>query len=278
MSDPRTLFDVLGDETWRLYVDLDSQEHGPSAYDRGLGKGSREPGYLASMANAHRYVRDTLAQPLGIAFFEELHRITLAHAPPTETYRVGRSSVGIHRDRLEPGIEGVWRDHGAVLEEKDGKLRLHFETRTADVFRGLLAMAIERLAASLSASAGVAERLFAIATFHQSLELWHPTRDGNTRRHALVLAKVLVTAGLTPAIVTEINDVYVRQPESWARMLAQGMDRWSVIRRAITDGEDVEEAMVAFDRRGALGRRGARWLRPNCVVYAEMEHTPFGDE
>jgi hypothetical protein len=95
-----------------------------------------------------------------------------------------------------------------------------------------------------------------------------------------VLDKLLVEIGETPAIVTEINDAYVRLPSSWARMISQGMKRWRVVRDAIADGEDVEERMQAFDREGAIGRRGARWLRPNQTSYAleAWEHVPFVDD
>jgi hypothetical protein len=274
----RAVFDGLGDETWRQYVDLDSQEHGPLAYDRGLGKGAREPGYLASMALAHRRVRGELGRRLTVASFEAIHRATLAHAPPAETYRAGVAWVGIHRDRIERGVEALWAEHGATPEEgEDGRLRLRFGVRDPRAMAALLEAGIDRLYRALDAARDARERVRAIATFHQSLELWHPTRDGNTRRHTLILVKLLVEHGETPTIMTEINDAYVRLPSSWTRMVVQGMNRWRVVRDALAHGEDVEERMHAFDREGAIGRRGARWLRPNRTSFADWEHVSFVD-
>lgn len=277
----RDVFDGLGDETWRLYVDLDSQSHGPHAYDRGLGKGREEPGYLASMAAAHRLVGGSLGRRLTVGFLDELHRATLAHAPPQHTYRPGGSYVGLHRDRLEPGIEKVWAAHDANAEEQDERrVRLVFAARTRQEFVARIEAAIDELYLALERAESSALRVRAIAAFHQSLELWHPTSDGNTRRHGLVLSKLLVESGETPAIMTEINDAYVRLASSWARMITQGMQRWRVVRDAIANGEDVEERMHAFDREGSIGRRGARWLRPNQTSYAfdDWEHVSFVDD
>lgn len=90
----------------------------------------------------------------------------------------------------------------------------------------------------------------------------------------------LLRCALSPAIMTEINDSYVRLPASWARMIVQGMNRWRVVPDAIANGEDVEERMQAFDDEGAIGRRGARWLRANRTSFApgEWEHVFFVDD
>ena len=46
------VFDGLGDEIWRQYLDLDSQNHGQMAYDRGLGHAALEPGPPAAAESA----------------------------------------------------------------------------------------------------------------------------------------------------------------------------------------------------------------------------------
>lgn len=275
------IWDALGDETWRMYVDLDSQEHGPLAYDRGLGKGQKEPGYLASMARAHAVARASLGRRLDLEIFEELHRASLAHAPPAETFRPAFAWVGVHPDRMEQGIEEIWAAHDTVVDPReDGRMRIRFGTCEPDAMRARLEDAIEALYRAIDGARSPRDRILAIATFHQHLELWHPTKDGNTRRHTLVLDKLLVDHGETPAIMTEINDAYVRLPASWARMIVQGMNRWRVVREAIAHGEDVEERMQAFDDEGAIGRRGARWLRANRTSFTpgEWEHVPFVEE
>lgn len=282
-ADPATVFDALGDEIWRQYVDLDSQDCGALAYDLGLGKGSSEPGYLASMARAHRLARSQLGERLTVDFFQALHRATLDHAPPAEAYRTGGAWVGIHRDRLEPGIESVWARHGASCaadpDDPSGRRsRLHFAVEQPEAWASRVEAGIAALYREIDAAPDALARLAAIATFHQSLELWHPTRDGNTRRHTLVLDKLLVEHGETPVIMTEINDAYVRLPSSWARMVMQGMRRWRVVQAAIQNGDDVETCMHELDGEGTIGRRGARWLRPNRVGFSAWEHVPFVDD
>lgn len=276
-------FDALGDEIWRQYVDLDSQAHGPFAYDLGLGKGSVEPGYLAAMARGHRFMRDHLGEELTPELYEELARRCLP-APPVHRYRVNRAWVHVHRDRMEPGIEDVWAAHGTLPDwTAEGvaptKLRLRFVALPAQAVEARLAETMAGFASALQCAGDSTARVLTIARFHQALELLHPTSDGNTRRHALILCKLLVDAGETPVILTEINDVYVRTPATWARMIREGMRRWAVVHDAIARGDDVEDAMRAFDARGVVGQRGARRLGASRTRWADVEHVAFaGDD
>lgn len=275
-------FDALGDEIWRQYVDLDSQAFGPFAYDLGLGKGSVEPGYLEAMARGHRFIRRSLGLRLTTDFYEALSRECLP-TPPVHPYRVNRAWVHLHRDRMEPGIEAVWAEHGALPDwtaegVSPSKLRLRFvPAEPADV-RAKLAGALASYEADRERAGDRDARILAMARLHQALELLHPTSDGNTRRHALILCKLLVESGETPVILTEINDVYVRTPETWARMIGEGLRRYAVVRDAIAGGEDVEEALRAFDALGVVGQRGARRLGASRTRWADVTFVPFVDD
>jgi hypothetical protein len=276
-------FDALGDEIWRQYVDLDSQAFGPLAYDLGLGKGSVEPGYLAAMARGHRLVRAQLGRPLTEDMYRSLVPACLP-SPPSGGYRSCRSWIHVHRDRLEPGIEDVWREHGAFGDASvegvaPSKLRLCFAHLEPEAIQARVAEVIARYGAESAAATDWTATLLSIARLHQALELLHPTNDGNTRRHALVLYKLLVDAGERPAVLTEINDVYVRTPATWARMIAEGMRRHEAIADAIAHGEDVEQTMRAFDARGVVGQRGARRLGESRTRYRDVVFVPFaGDD
>lgn len=272
-------FDAVGDEIWRQYVDLDNQAFGPLTYDRGHNNGTVEPGYLAAMARGHRFLRERLGQPLTREVYEALVPACMPKRPAL-LYRVEHAWLHVHRDRMEEGIHDVWRTHGVTPDETakgvaPAKLRIRFVHIPPEALAARVDEAIATLHASLEGAADRDARVLAIATFHQSLELLHPTNDGNTRRHALVLDKLLVEAGETPTILTEINDVYVRRPASWARMITEGMRRHAVVRDAIAHGEDVEEAMQAFDAQGVLGQRGARRLGANRTYFPDVVHVSF---
>lgn len=257
----RRRFDALGDESWRLYVDRDHQHLGPMVYDLGLHGRAPEPGFLRSMARAHRLAADALGAPLDRDLLERLHEAALGHAAPRLAYRDAAFHVTVDAARLQPGSARWLRRAGvslhAVDDEGRARLRVVFEPRggTEEATVRRLEAALRSGRRELAAARDADARLLAIARLHARLELLHPTDDGNTRRNTVVLGKLLVEHGMWPALLDEPNDVVVMDDRAWARAIARGMARFRAAARAAAIGDDVGEAMRRHD--AARARRGA---------------------
>ncbi|MCA9315001.1 MAG: hypothetical protein H6806_10415 [Planctomycetes bacterium] len=251
MMQAAELLQLLGSETWRLYVDLDRQHLGSAAFDEGL-RGVREPGFLASMLAAHHRALGLVGEPLDARALAALHDDVLGHAPEApRTWRNHASWVGVPRAGIEPRVRARWDVWGVRLDPvaptRPGYVRLVLAPPpTATTWD-------ERLDACLQAGqqhvrdAAPEGKLLAIAQLHQDLELLHPTADANTRRHLLVLQKLLVEAGFPPALLTEPNHVYGLAPRSWARCLQEGIERTRAVHHALQRGMDVPAMLRSFD-------------------------------
>lgn len=73
-------------------------------------------------------------------------------------------------------------------------------------------------------------KLLEIAKQHRWLEYLHPYSDGNTRVSLLVLNKLLLENGFSPAILAQRNDAPYNSDASWSRVIREGMERWQAIR------------------------------------------------
>ena len=283
-----THMDVLGRDTWRYYIDLDRQDRGSAAFDEGIG-GTREPGYLASVLAAHDYARARIGQAIGLEDYVELQNLVTQHEPPDELWRPGKAWVQAPRVALEPRIETIWEPLGVSIDEEadtsPGWVRI-LMTHHAGAVDALEADVVRMLAegqAEIEAATGP-EALMAIARLHQALELLHPTRDTNTRRHLVLLQWLLANAGYLPSLLTEPNHVYARHPASWARCIDEGTDRTRAVHHAHQRGLDVAEVLTAFDvRRHPIGSGIGRWHRPEApdagwLDLDPMKSTDFADD
>jgi hypothetical protein len=269
-------FDALHDESWRLYVDRDHQHWGPTVYDLGRHGRDREPGFLASMGRAHRLAATSLGAPLDRGLLQRLHEAALGHADPRLAYRDHAFQVTIDAARLQPGSR-LWLTSCSVSlhphdDEGRARVRVIFEPiggREAATVRRLEAV-LARGRRELAAAARRDEdaRLLAVARLHARLELLHPTEDGNTRRHLVVLNKLLVEQGLWPTILDEPNDVVALDARGWASAIARGMRRFRAAARAVAYGDDVAEALRRHDRACA---RAGRAPDPSMLPDAEFE-------
>lgn len=272
-------FDALHEETWRLYVDRDHQHLGPMVYDLGRHGRDREPGYLASMARAHRAASAALGEPTDRRLLQRLHEAALGHADARLAYRDKAFHVTVDAARLQPGSRRWLASCGVTLDpfDEDGRARLRvvFEPlggREAATVRRLEA-ALDRGRRELAAAArgGPRARLLAIARLHARLELLHPTEDGNTRRNLVLLNKLLVEQGHWPVILDEPNDVVVLGDRGWAAAIERGMARFRAAARAVAHGDDVAEAMLRHDR--ACARRGRP---PDPIMPPDAPFEPRG--
>lgn len=229
-------------------------------YDLGRHGREPEPGFLASMARAHRLASSQLGAPLDRALVQRLHEAALGHAGPRLAYRDHAFHLTVDATRLQRGSTRWLTACGVSLEpiEQDGRARLRVvfeplaggEEAIVRRLEAILAAGRRALAAATRRDA----RLLAIARLHARLELLHPTDDGNTRRNLVLLDKLLVEHGFWPVILDEPNDVVVMDDRRWAAALVRGMDRFRAAARAVACGDDVGESLRRHDH--ARGRRG----------------------
>ncbi len=222
-------------------------------YDHGLHGRDAEPGFLASMARAHALASREIGAPLDRALLQRLHEAALGHATPKLAYRDHAFHVAVDPRRLRRGSLPWLTRSGVRLEpiEEDGVARLRVLFVDVDGGEEGIVRRLERVLstgrAALARAKDAEQRLLAIARLHARLELLHPTEDGNTRRHLVVLDKLLVEHGFWPVILDEPNDVVVMDARRWAEALRRGMARFQAAARAVAFGDDVGERLRAHD-------------------------------
>lgn len=267
---------LLGSDTWRLYLDLDRQDRGSAAFDEGIG-GTREPGYLASVLAGHAYASERVTAPISTEDYRVLQERVTQHDAPAEFWRPGRAWVHAPRVALEPGIEEAWDPLGVFIDTSAAtrpgwvRIMLTLHAGDANALADLTGQLLREGQRVIDESPP-ADRLLEIARLHQRLELLHPTRDTNTRRHLVLLQWLLVRAGFIPSLLTEPNHVYCRRADSWARCIREGMDRTRAVHHAHQRGLDVAGVLTGFDvRHRPLGSGIGRWHRPESVRAAWVD-------
>jgi hypothetical protein len=70
------------------------------------------------------------------------------------------------------------------------------------------------------------KKLDAIAELYQLLEWLHPFTDGQGRTDLVLLSKLLVDEGFTPAILELPYMSTTSLPSDWVKYLQHGMERW----------------------------------------------------
>lgn len=105
----RDMFNCLGTETWRLYIDWEDQEFGPEVYDsqkHGREGTTAEPGYISNMLLAHDLMLSHLGEPLTADTYEELYRICVKHFKRkfSNAYRKFEREYWRPKDWCEPGF------------------------------------------------------------------------------------------------------------------------------------------------------------------------------
>ena len=85
-----------------------------------------------------------------------------------------------------------------------------------------------RFEQNISTATSKAERRRCIADLYQMLEWAHPFPDGQGRTDLIMLKALLVTYGLTPAILDEPYMSTFCSLNQWDAYLARGMEKWKV--------------------------------------------------
>ena len=266
----RGAFGAIGIETWRMYIDLRRQHFGSDVFDSGLHGKAPEPGYVASMANAHRFARDHLGEPMTAADYEQLQSLTRAHSSDatmagwsshTDRVNADRSTAGaafeqqILHDAWAGGLDDAYKyaqDRGIPMGDTfqvtkhpatlnfafayEGKSEAASKARIQALFDGFYA-----------ALRTTADPLREIAALHKNLEYMHAFKDANTRTNLVVLNKLLVESGFNPVVLDDPNQSYTQTIDEWVALVQRGMKRWRAVRRARTIGLDLEQFMIDFD-------------------------------
>ena len=122
-----------------------------------------------------------------------------------------------------------------------GNLHLHFLPKPRDQVKGHVNTILDDYYPGLGQIQPGAEdeqdqRLGLVARTHRRLENLHPFIDANTRTHRLVLHKMLVENGMTPAVLDNPLQVHLQSDEEWAGTLRAGMQKWQEARREQDEG------------------------------------------
>ncbi len=226
-------------EKWRLFIDTNRQEEGPSAFDK------TEPGYALAMQNALDYASRTVCEPLSVSELTKLHDICIdgiysgARLIPkgmggVQRYGLSKGHIAEilleSRDRIQVGSPPVtpealleWSSERLVKysgSEQDDKEKpclaewLPDHQQIASNVRGSPAEKTEVLEEringyyeSISTAKNDNEKMLAIVRLCRALEMAHVFSDGNQRTIVFVLLnRLLIENRLSPVI---LGDPYV---------------------------------------------------------------------
>jgi hypothetical protein len=266
----RSAFGALGDQSWRMYIDLRRQHFGSDVFDAGLHGKDPEPGYLASMAAAHKFARDHLGERMTAADYEQLQGLTRQHSDDEEMAGWSSSTDRVNADRATAGAafeQQILHDAWAggleqAYEYAQARGIPMGDTFTLQPHPATVNFAFTYAGKGEAASKERIQALFdgfyaalrttddplrQIAALHKNLEYMHPFKDANTRTNLVVLNKVLVECGFNPVVLDDPNQSYTQTIDEWVALVERGLKRWRAIRRARTIGLDVAQFMTDFD-------------------------------
>jgi len=222
--------------------------------------GYAEPGYLKSILAARKHVAGRIGERVDADFLEEVHGLATAHKQEGAEYHSGYRTEhddevnvsytakdhkggdyekndpvvarAIHE--LDPDVTRAFATHGFDEMPTQGQhddLNLHFLPKSRDQVRGETNKILDRYYKKLGKIEpdveGASDRkLHLIAQTHRRLENLHPFIDANTRTNRLILHKMLVENGMSPAILENPLAVHLQSDAEWAKTLRAGMGRW----------------------------------------------------
>lgn len=69
----------LGDRFWMQMIDGKYHQYGPMVFDEALHKGSKEPGFFASLKKGCEFAAEHLGEKLTVVFYKQLHKELCSH-------------------------------------------------------------------------------------------------------------------------------------------------------------------------------------------------------
>jgi hypothetical protein len=115
----------------------------------------------------------------------------------------------------------------AYIFECDGKVIIRYTCRPK-LYHEVVNALFTQFQQAISVSISKAERRRCIADLYQMLEWVHPFPDGQGRTDLIMLKALLVTYGLTPAILDEPYMASFCSLNTWDAYLASSMKKWIV--------------------------------------------------
>ena len=282
-------FGSLGDESWRMYIDLRRQHFGSEVFDAGLHGKPPEAGYLASMAAAHKFARGRLGERMTVADYEQLQGLSRQHSHDAAAAGWSRHTDHVNADRPTAGaafeqqiLTEAWqgataRDAYAYAQARGipmgdtfklqptaqtVNLSFHYAGKSEAASKARIQALFDGFYAALRVTD---DPLRAISALHKNLEYMHPFVDANTRTNLVVLNKLLVECGYNPVVLDDPNQSYTQTIDEWVALIQRGLRRFRAIRRAKTIGLDIEQFMTDFDTRAATPARNKLQPRDNAA-------------
>lgn len=253
----RKLYWGLGVENkWRECIDGRYHHLGKEVFDRGLHRGTVEPGFIRSMEGAFPYVETALGTKIDADWYLNLHRLTCSHfnGDPA-VYLMGQEGVGLFRnttDYVHCALTGHYRVSAkakAEFEALDASIRaefgpaygigemiytdtawesvrLNYRAMSRDQIRQIFNKFLNEFYAEVERATDPDAKLMAIARLHQRLEWLHPVKDGTARTSTALMNKLLTDYGFHPAILEypHVSSSYTL--EDWKQYLQKGLVKW----------------------------------------------------
>jgi hypothetical protein len=232
-------------------------------FDRGLHRGTTEPGFIQSMERSFEFAQNYLNQRVDANWYLQLHRHTCSHFNgDTTVFLMGQEKVGVFRS--DDGHDGICcalcpPDYTTTPEARaefaalDQDLRREFGetyglgtmtynevTQRCDVSYKTMSRAqitrifnkfLTEFYQEVDRTATPDQKLWAIARLQQRLEWLHPVKDGTARTSTVLMNKNLTDFGFHPAILEYPHRSSSLSLAQWKQYLQDGLLKWEELKK-----------------------------------------------
>jgi hypothetical protein len=227
----------LGPNKWVECIDASDRALGKYAYDLGLHKGPREPGYIESMENVFSFLQGNLTELLTPDLYLKIHKIACAHFNAREASKFtgcASDKVGKFRDRgdyiswytKKPMKEAALNEFTYLdLGFYDPLHRVIYykEFSSSEVRKKLSGFIEDYYKGIRMAQNDAKKKLRVIASLFQQMEWLHPPVDGCSRTDLAILNFLLVQNGFHPVLLDHPFRSSTIGLEEWVSHLETGL-------------------------------------------------------
>jgi hypothetical protein len=250
------VYNLLGDKKWKECIDGMYHSLGKDVFDLGLHGNEVEPGFLASMLKAFRFLSDNYSYRVDASFYLHLHKISCSHFDGANTQTsVGKEGIGIFRrewvyamfpaetcaiskkavnqfyelSRMVSTIFGSSFFLGDILIGSNvspaGSWIVYNKMKNEQI-EMVFNLFLSEFYADISTATSDDEKLLAIAKLIQHLEWLHPVEDGCGRTDTALLNFLLTKYGFNPVLLEYPYRSSCRSLAEWTQYIKQGMQNW----------------------------------------------------
>jgi hypothetical protein len=235
-------------------------KYGPLVFDRGLHRGTVEPGFKRSWERAAHFLSYQFNRKMDADLYLDIHSIVCSHFMGwVNGTLMGQDKVGVFRNTDDcvqrefakspnfnypamPETENELAALNLELQQRfgaqlsrfhhkvDGSQTLKFVTASREQVTAIFNFFSETLYHRIEHAQSQDEKLVAICDFNRKCEWLHTTRDGSARTNFLAMNFLLTQHGFHPVLLDYPSLGNIATLDEWVKYVRQGMKDWEAAR------------------------------------------------